>query len=298
VAIYDLFLSRNNAASTPANYVGHSGRLFYDSAERVLRISDGVTAGGEVFNGIVTVANTEPTENFPGQIWLNPQTFELSIYHNGNFIPTIDVATSTKLGGVKLGPGVTVNGDGQIIIDSTGLDFSFGNLAATVGTYPADYYESARQNDDYAVMSSINASEDIVLASNGTGAVRVVGDFSVRRANGNLVSALEEEPIFRVKSDGQVQMLVPAADSSEGAFTIVGGLDGVFQAPVNTGVMMHITGIASSPDPTPSRIYNDAQNSFGAYCQLDDTTVQRQHPQQYRTVKRLCVSAVLLTTAT
>jgi hypothetical protein len=29
--------------------------------------------------------------------------------------------------------------------------------------------------------------------------------------------------------------------------------------------MMHITGIAgSSPDPTPSRIYNDAQNSFSA----------------------------------
>jgi hypothetical protein len=27
---------------------------------------------------------------------------------------------------------------------------------------------------------------------------------------------------------------------------------------------MHITGIASSPDPTPSRIYNDAQNSFSA----------------------------------
>jgi hypothetical protein len=39
----------------------------------------------------------------------------------------------------------------------------------------------------------------------------------------------------------------------------------VFQAPVNTGVMLHITGIASSPDPTPSRIYNDAQNSFGAF---------------------------------
>jgi hypothetical protein len=113
-------------------------------------------------------------------------------------------------------------------------------------------------------LGSINANEDIVIASNGTGAVRVVGDFSVRRANGDLNGALEEEPIFRVKADGQVQMLVPSADSSEGAVTIVGGLDGVFQAPVNTGVMFHITGIASSPDPTPSRIYNDAQNSFSA----------------------------------
>jgi hypothetical protein len=264
MAIYDFFLSRNNNV-TVNEYVGHADRLFFDPAERVLRISDGVTAGGEVFNGLVTVANTEPTANFQGQLWLNPQTYDLSVYHNGDFIPTIDVATETKLGGIKLGPGVTVNGDGQIIIDSEGLDFSFGNLAATVGTYPADYYQAERQDEDYAVLSSINANEDIVFASNGTGAVRVVGDFSVRRANGNLVSALEEEPIFRVKGDGQVQMLVPAADSAEGAFTIVGGLDGVFQAPVNTGVMLHITGIASSPDPTPSRIYNDAQNSFGAF---------------------------------
>jgi hypothetical protein len=263
MAIYDLWLSRNNGP-TVANYVGHAGRLFFDPAERVLRISDGTTAGGEVFNGVVTVANIEPTDNFQGQIWLNPEDSALSVYHNGDFIPTIDTATSTKIGGIKLGPGVTVNGEGQLIIDSEGLDFSFGDFAATTGTYPSDYFDEDRQDQDYSVLSSINNNEDIILASNGTGAVRVVGDFSVRRANGNVVGALDEQPIFRVKGDGQVQMLVPSADSSEGAFTIVGGLDGVFQAPVNTGVMLHITGIASSPDPTPSRIYNDAQNSFSA----------------------------------
>jgi hypothetical protein len=208
-------------------YVGTAGTLFYDEDNGALRISDGVTPGGSLIS-------------YP-------------------------IASSSQIGGVKLGPGVILNGDGQIIIDSEGLDFSFGNLAATVGTYPADYYQAERQDLDYAVLGSIITNEDIVLASNGTGAVRVVGDFSVRRANGSLIGALEEEPIFRVKSDGQVQLLVPAADSAEGAFTIVGGLEGVFQAPVNTGVMMHITGIASSPDPTPSRIYNDAQNSFGAF---------------------------------
>lgn len=263
MAIYDLWLSRNNGP-TVSNYVGHTGRLFFDPTERVLRISDGVTAGGEVFNGIVTVANTVPTANFQGQIWLNPQTYELSVYHNGDFIPTINVATTTNLGGVKLGPGVTVNGQGQIIIDSEGLDFSFGDLAATTETYPADYYEPERQNDNYAVLSSITVNEDIIFASNGTGSIRVVGDFSVRRANGNLTSALEEEPIFRVKSDGQVRMLVPAADSTEGAVSIVGGLNAVFQPPVNPGVMLHITGIAGDPG-VPSRVYNDSQNAFAAF---------------------------------
>ena len=208
-------------------YVGTAGTLFYDEDNGALRISDGVTPGGSLIS-------------YP-------------------------IASSSQIGGVKLGPGVVLNGSGQIIIDSEGLDFSFGDFAGTTGTYPSDYFDETRQDEDYAVLSSVNANEDMILASNGTGAVRVVGDFSVRRANGNVVGALDEQPIFRVKSDGQVQMLVPAADSAEGAFTIVGGLDGVFQAPVNTGVMMHITGIASSPEPTPSRIYNDAQNSFGAF---------------------------------
>lgn len=226
MAIYDFFLSRNNAASTPENYVGHTGRLFYDSATGVIKLSDGVTPGG------------------------------LSIPYT--------IATTTVLGGVKLGPGVTTNVDGQIIIDSTGLDFSFGNFAALTASYPADYFEPSRQNQEYAVLSSLNTNEDIVLASNGTGAVRVVGDFSVRRANGSLIGALEEEPVFRVISDGQVRMLVPGADSTEGAVGIIGGIDGVFQAPVNTGVMLHITGIAGSPG-VPSRIYNDAQNAFAAF---------------------------------
>jgi putative NIF3 family GTP cyclohydrolase 1 type 2 len=233
MAIYDLWLSRNNGP-TVANYVGHTGRLFFDPAERVLRISDGTTAGGEVFNGIVTVANTEPTANFQGQIWLNPEDSALSVYHNGNFIPTIDVATTTKLGGVKLGPGVTTNGEGQIIIDSEGLDFSFGDLAATVGTYTDE--------SEYAVLSTINTDEDMVLASNGTGGIQVVGEFRVHATNGALTETLETEPAFRIKSDGQIRILVPEVDATEGAVAIVGSSTGEFIAPVNTGVMLHVTG--------------------------------------------------------
>jgi hypothetical protein len=255
MAIYDFFLSRNNGP-TVDNYVGHSGRLFYDPAERVLRISDGTTAGGEVFNGLVTVANTEPTANFQGQIWLDPETFELSVYHNGNFIPTIDTATSTKIGGVKLGPGVTTNGEGQIIIDSEGLDFSFGDLAATVGTYTDE--------SEYAVLSTINTNEDMVLASNGTGSVCIVGELHVHATNGGLTATLESEPAFRIKADGQVRILVPDLDATEGAVAIVGSATGEFISPVNTGVMLHVTGNYSESG-IASRIYNDSQNSFGAW---------------------------------
>ena len=260
MAIYDFFLSRNNGPTTN-DYVGHSGRLFYDSAERVLRISDGVTVGGEVFNGLVTVANTEPTENFQGQVWLNPQTYDLSVYHNGNFIPTIDLATSTKIGGVKLGPGVTVNGSGQIIIDSEGLDFSFGDLASTTETYAVGHPNAG---NNYAVLSTINSNEDFYLVSNGLGSIDVIGEFKVYKTNGNVAGAIAAEPIFKVKDDGQIQMLVPGADAVAGALAIVGSLSGEYIAPVNTGVMMHVTGNYGSPG-IPSRIYNDAQNAFGAW---------------------------------
>jgi len=260
MAIYDFWLSRNNGP-TVDNYVGHAGKLFYDPTERVLRISDGTTAGGEVFNGLITVNTVEPTNNFQGQIWLNPQTFELSVYHNGNFIPTIDTATSTKIGGIKLGPGVTTNAGGQLIIDSEGLDFSFGDLASTTETYPVGHPNAG---DDYAVLSTINTDEDLYLVSNGTGSIDVIGEFNVYKTDGDVEGAISVPPIFTVKGDGQIRMLVPGADSAEGALSIIGGLDGVFQAPVNTGVMLHITGIAGSPG-VPSRVYNDAQNAFAAF---------------------------------
>jgi hypothetical protein len=251
--IQNFFTSRDNNANAES-YVGQQDRLWWNPDTNAIYVNTANTVGG-------TPVTLPATAN----LTINTITANSGII-NGNLVVTgnISPAANSKIGGIAPGPGVTVDSNGILLIDTAGLPFSFGDFTGLVGTYPSNYPDPARQNQDYAILSSVNSNEDIVLASNGTGAVRVVGDFSVRRANGNLVSALEEEPIFRVSSDGQVQMLVPGADAVEGAFTIVGGLDGVYQAPVNTGVMMHITGIASSPDPTPSRIYNDAQNSFSA----------------------------------
>jgi len=204
-------------------YVGTAGTLFYDEDTGALRISDGVTPGGSLIS-------------YP-------------------------VASTTQLGGIKLGPGVVLNGSGQIIIDSEGLDFSFGDLASTTETYPVGHPQAG---DDYAVLSTINANEDLYLVSNGTGSIDVIGEFNVYKTDGDVEGAISVPPIFTVKGDGQIRMLVPGADSAEGALNIIGGLDGVFQAPVNPGVMLHITGIAGSPG-VPSRIYNDAQNAFAAF---------------------------------
>lgn len=94
MAIYDFFVSRNNSVSNTAAYVGHVGRLFYDSNTGVIKISDGQTPGGV-------------------------------------FIP-YNIATETTIGGIKAGPGANVSVDGTLTIDTTGLPLSFGDFTANV----------------------------------------------------------------------------------------------------------------------------------------------------------------------
>ena len=216
MALQQLFTSRKPYTAT--TFVAGLGKMFYDETSGALRIGDGETPGGSLIS-------------YP-------------------------LASSTQIGGVKLGPGVVLNGAGQIIIDSEGLDFSFGDLASTTETYT--------DNSDYAVLQTINLNEDLILASNGLGGIHVVGEFRVHATNGALTETLESTPVFEIKADGQVKILVPTIDSTEGAVSIVGSSTGTFISPVNTGVMLHVTGQYGTP-AIPSRIYNDSQNTFAAF---------------------------------
>ena len=90
MAIYDFFVSRNGAVSNTAAYIGHAGRLFYDSSNGVVKLSDGTTPGGTPI----------------------PYT----------------IATSTIVGGIKAGPGANVSVDGTLTIDTAGLPLGIGNL--------------------------------------------------------------------------------------------------------------------------------------------------------------------------
>jgi hypothetical protein len=217
MAIYEFFLSRNSAVPVPDEFVGQAGRIFYDDTTGVIKLSDGTTPGG------------------------------LSIPYT--------IATDTIIGGIKAGPGVTINSEGQILIDSAGLEFSFGDFQAIVGTYAAG---NPSAGEVYARLDSVKPNEDMVFASNGTGVIKTVGDFSVRATTGNIDTALAAEPIFRVYGDGKVRFLVPNADATEGAFEVVGNDTGAIHPPNQTGVIMHTTGIAN----LPARKYLDANNNY------------------------------------
>ena len=204
MAIYDFFLSRNNAVSNTANYVGHKGRLFYDSSTGVIKLSDGVTPGGV-------------------------------------FIP-YNIATETTVGGIKAGPGANVSVDGTLTIDTTGLPLSFGDFIANV---------------NILTMASVN--QDMVLATSGTAEVQLVGNIGFYRPNG--LPPQEDHRYFRATDDGQITILVPAADPAAGAVKIVGSASGQASPPINSGVMLHVTGNNNEA----SRIYNDGIDAFAAF---------------------------------
>lgn len=158
------------------------------------------------------------------------------------------------IGGIKAGPGVAIDPDGTLFIDSSGVPFTFGDFTGLVGQYSS--------NTDYALLGSINEDEDIVIASNGQGGIKVVGEFRIYSPNGTVTNALENsEPYFQVKRDGQVQILVPLADTTEGGVEIIGSELGTSLQPGIAGTMLHLTGNAN----LPTRVYHDSLGEYSSY---------------------------------
>jgi hypothetical protein len=260
MAIYDFFLSRNGAASTPENYVGHTGRLFYDSATGEIRISDGATPGGQpipiTIATTTTVGSVRPGAGFSitagGTLGLNAgPMFEL----DESDVFQLKAGTADRIGGIKAGEGVNITSDGTLTINLDDIeDFSFGDFSATTGTYTG--------GETYALLSSVNADEDIVIASNGDGGIKNVGEFRIYAPNGTVTAALEDnDPFFQVKGDGQVQILVPLADTTEGGVEIIGSALGTSLQPGIAGTMLHMTGNAE----IPTRVYHDTLDGYSSY---------------------------------
>ncbi len=157
----------------------------------------------------------------------------------GTFIP-YNIATTTTIGGIKAGPGANVSVDGTLTIDTAGLPLGIGNVSI-IDT----------------IISTVNANDDLLLESNGTGNVSLVGNVLFHPTNGPTLA----DPYFVASSDGQITITVPASDPLAGAVKIVGSTTGRVSPPMNTGVMLQITGNNNDP----SRLYNDAINSFSAY---------------------------------
>ena len=163
---------------------------------------------------------------------------------NGNLIITgnISPAAAGKVGGIKPGPGVDVSLDGELTIDTANLPLSFGNFTA---------------NNN--VLSIVNADEDMILETEGNAEIQLVGNVGLYRP-GSIPPNVSER-YLKATNDGQIQILVPTISPTSGAVNIIGSTSGNFSPPVNTGVMLQLTGQAN----TPSRLYNDGIGNFAAF---------------------------------
>jgi hypothetical protein len=85
--------------------------------------------------------------------------------------------------------------------------------------------------------------------------------FRVFPTNGSINGSLSVPSRFRVTKDGQVRILIPSPDALAGGVQIVGNTTGGQQDPVNTGVMLHITGL----DGDDSRSYVDAVGGYAGF---------------------------------
>ncbi len=203
MAIGKIKASRVNTVDAPT-YVGEEGILFYNFANGVVRLSDGITPGG------VPVPYT--------------------------------IASNTVIGGIKAGPGVVINSEGQLLIDSANLSFSFGDFTA---------------NNN--ILSIVNSNENMVLSTVGNAEIQLVGNIGFYQTNGLPPNVANR--YFSALEDGQVRFTVPTVDPLVGAVEIVGSTTGNIFPVINTGVMLHVTGQSG----VASRIYNDGNNEFAAF---------------------------------
>jgi hypothetical protein len=250
VTIQNFFTSRDNNANANS-YVGQQDRLWYNIDLNAIYVSDGNTPGGIpvgtgagvdiVANNISvnTISNEDSTEvKFTSDV-----TFDDEITVNGNIvvIGNISAATDTKIGGVRAGPGANISNTGLLTIDTTGLPLSFGNFTA---------------NNN--ILTIVNADEDMILATQGSAEIQLVGNIGFYKSNG-----LPPDPnnlFFFARDDGQLTILVPAEDPLLGAVEIIGSATGNLVPPGAVGAMLQLTG---NPG-VPCRFYIDGNDDYAS----------------------------------
>jgi hypothetical protein len=234
-SVQNFYTSRDNNTD-PATYVGQLDRLWYNPVTNSIFVSDGTTPGGQpvalatganiLANNLTvnTITSTSGNINITGNLVIS-----------GNISP----AAAGKIGGITPGPGVDVSNQGVLTIDTANLPLSFGDFTA---------------NNN--ILTIVNVNEDMILATQGSAEIQLVGNIGFYKPNGGGVpdpSAL----FFFAQDDGQIKMFVPNEDPLVGAVEIIGSTTGTSVSPAVGGVMLHVTGQANSA----SSIYNDGIGS-------------------------------------
>lgn len=163
MAIQNFYTSRDNKLDGNT-YVGQLGRLWYDPNTNSIYASDGVTVGGipvDLATGANITANTITVNTITSASGNIAITGNLVI--SGNISP----AAVGKIGGIVPGPGVVISNEGELTIDTAGLPLSFGNFTA-----------------DNNILSIININENMILDTQGSAEIQLVGNIGFYKSNG------------------------------------------------------------------------------------------------------------------
>jgi hypothetical protein len=237
--IQNLFSSRDNNANA-ATYVGQQDRLWYNPNTNAFYVNSANTAGG-------TPVGLAPGSNISANV-ITVNTITSTggnVNVTGNLVISgnISPATTTKIGGVKAGPGANISNDGTLTINTAGLAFSFGNFTA---------------NNN--ILTLVNVNEDMILETSGNAEIQLIGNVGFYKSNGGGVPD-PSELFFFARDDGQLTILVPAEDPLLGAVEIIGSATGNLIPPGAPGSMLHITGNPS----LPARVYLDGNNEYSSF---------------------------------
>jgi hypothetical protein len=232
--IQNLFSSRDNNADGNT-YVGQTGRIWWNPDTNAFYYSDGTTAGG-------IPVSTDPTSNATFNVvtanTLTSPTGTLNLTGNINITGNISAATTTKIGGVRAGPGANISDTGLLTIDSSNVPFSFGNFFA---------------NNN--ILSIVNVNEDMILATDGSAEIQLIGNVGFYKPDGLPPNIANRYAQFN--NDGQVTIFVPEIDL-DSAMKLIGSTTGNYIAPGIEGAMLHVTGQLN----IPCRIYYDGNGDY------------------------------------
>jgi hypothetical protein len=241
MAIQNFFTSRDNNLDGNT-YVGQLGRLWYNPDTNSVYASDGVTPGGipvdlatganASFNNISV--NTISSDDSTEVVFLESIRIQGDATITGNISP----AAAGKIGGITPGPGANVSNTGLLTIDTTGLPLSFGNFTA---------------NNN--ILTIVNSDEDMILATQGSAEIQLVGNVGFYRPNGFPPALGNRYASF--SENGQIKIVVTTTDS-EGAVQIIGTGTTNTITPGIEGAMLHVTGQLD----VPCRLYYDAIDDY------------------------------------
>jgi hypothetical protein len=285
--------------TTGNTYVGQYGDMFYDEGVGLLKISDGSTPGGH-FVSVVPATSTVvggikagPGANVAtdGTLTINtaglPLSFgdftatngnlfvvnpneDMNILTNGtgniNLVGNLRIQT-TSSGPYYTTPVLSVDNAGNLIVNGNlitnghsyfiGSEVNTGNVTVNgnlIVNGPSYFTGNVAEIGNLTVTG--NAVNNGFSTFNGnvttTGNLNIVGN--LYQTGNNVVTG-------SLIQYGTTTMVVSTASSTQGAVEITGDPTGLSQTPVNTGVMLHVTGQTGQV----GRVYNDSIANYSLY---------------------------------